>query len=506
MGVFEVVVTHPQLALNLICVLTFVLVTFQIATYLYNIFFHPLRHFPGPKSHAASSLPYVISQLRGELQHEIVKLHEIYGEVVRVLPNELSFSSANAWKDIYGHRKGGEPTLQKFHQFYSHPFNDGVHDIINGDDETHSRMRRIFANAFSDRSLKMQESLFLTYVDRLVENIRTTLEEEPSYVFDMVMMYNFTTFDIMGDLAFGESLDLLKDSTYHGWIRAMFANFKFGAYLHSVRYFPLLEWIMLNLLRFTHLEEKRNEHKQFSSSRVDKRLARKDARPDIWGLVISREDGTGLSRLEMYKNADVFMIAGTETTATLLSGLTFHLLKNPEKLKKLTQEIRSSFQDDSEITIEKLQALPYLHACIQEGLRMYPPVSNGLPRVVPPQGARIDARPVPGGTIVYSQHLATYRNAKNFRDPYSFLPERWIENEYASDLKQALNPFSVGPRACLGKNMAYHEIRLILSKVLWNFDLELCEQTSENWANTKKIYVLWEKEPLWCRARYVNHA
>jgi len=46
--------------------------------------------------------------------------------------------------------------------------------------------------------------------------------------------------------------------------------------------------------------------------------------------------------------------------------------------------------------------------------------------------------------------------------------------------------------------MAYHEVRLILSKVLWNFDLELCEETG-NFADTRKIYVLWEKGPLWCR-------
>lgn len=70
---------------------------------------------------------------------------------------------------------------------------------------------------------------------------------------------------------------------------------------------------------------------------------------------------------------------------------------------------------------------------------------------MPPPGAVIDDMAVPGGTIVYSHNLATYRNPRNFRKPDEFIPERWTDDEYASDVKHALNPFSLGPRACLGK-------------------------------------------------------
>lgn len=54
-------------------------------------------------------------------------------------------------------------------------------------------------------------------------------------------------------------------------------------------------------------------------------------------------------------------------------------------------------------------------------------------------------------TVVFVTQLAAYRNPNNFRDPYSFVPERWLSEEYASDKKQALQPFSIGPRNCLGK-------------------------------------------------------
>ena len=97
-------------------------------------------------------------------------------------------------------------------------------------------------------------------------------------------------------------------------------------------------------------------------------------------------------------------------------------------------------------------------------------------------------------------HLAAYRNPENFREPNSFIPERWLpSNErFSNDKKQSLQPFSVGPRACLGRNMAYHEIRIILAKVLWNFDLKLCEDSAD-WVSEQKIYIMWDKGPLYCQ-------
>lgn len=154
------------------------------------------------------------------------------------------------------------------------------------------------------------------------------------------------------------------------------------------------------------------------------------------------------------------MIAGTETTATLLSGLTYYLLSNPSKLRKLVNEIRSTFASESDISIERLQALPYLNACLEEGLRMYPPVSNGLARITPPGAPiEIDGKEVPPNTKVYVTNLAAHRNSENYRDPYEFVPERWLSEKeagdlakiYAGDKKSGFSPFSTGPRACLGK-------------------------------------------------------
>ena len=245
--------------------------------------------------------------------------------------------------------------------------------MVNADTENHARIRRIFANAFSDRALKMQEPLFLTYVDKLVQKLRDTIARDPASKFNMVNMYNFTTFDIMGDLTFGEPLQMLDDSSYHPWVAAIFAGFRFGTYLHSIRYSPGLESILLKCIPES-IREKQRLHNEFSVARVDRRMEKEDARPDIWGLVLQTPEHRALSRNEMYVNANLFMIGGTETTARLLSGLTYHLLKNADKMKKLTSEIRGAFEREDDISIERLQQLTYLNACLEEGLRIYPPM------------------------------------------------------------------------------------------------------------------------------------
>lgn len=163
---------------------------YQLSIYFYNIFLHPLRRYPGPWTSAASNLPLIRKALRGEDVQWLVSLHERYGEVVRCGSNELSFSGGDAWKDIYGHKN----PLLKDPKHYKTPATD-VQNLVSADAVTHSRMRRIFNNAFSDRALKLQEPLFLGYVDKLVARLRSASRTQTAL--NLVNMYSFCTFDIM---------------------------------------------------------------------------------------------------------------------------------------------------------------------------------------------------------------------------------------------------------------------------------------------------------------------
>lgn len=160
-------------------------------------------------------------------------------------------------------------------------------------------------------------------------------------------------------------------------------------------------------------------------------------------------------------------IAGGETVATFLAAVTFFLLKNPATYLKLQHEIRSNYSSLNEITAMSAQKLPYLQAVISEGLRIYPPGSQGFPRTCP--GSTIDGHWVPKGvsfmrsnllpasltsynqkTEVYTSAWTVTHDERNFHRPYEFIPERWIGTNRVDNL-EASQPFSLGPRGCLGK-------------------------------------------------------
>lgn len=140
------------------------------------------------------------------------------------------------------------------------------------------------------------------------------------------------------------------------------------------------------------------------------------------------------------------------------------------------------------------------------------PTTSRQNRTNPPSSVGI------AGTRVALQHFTIYRDPANFKDPDSFVPERWLSpssssspysssdalayQNYASDNRPSLQPFGLGPRACIGQNMALHEMRLILARLLWNFDFDVCEE-SEHW-DVQKSYVLWEKKALLCRVTAVS--
>lgn len=321
-------------------------------------------------------------------------------------------------------------------------------------------------------------------------------------------MYNFTTFDVMGDLTFGEPLHMLSNAEYDPWVRIIFASIRAASHISILSAYPWV-WSAFKAIMPESINKKRTDHFQFAVTRVTKRLekGRDSEGVDLWDLVLNQKEGRGLSRAEMDANASVFMIAGTETTATLLSGMTNLLLNNPECMKKLTAEIRGAFATLDDMTMESLASLPYLAACIKEAFRLYPPVPLGLPRVTPETGSTVVGLYgqwfIPPHTSISIPQHAMYTHKDNFKMPYKFIPERWLgDARFENDQRQCVQPFSIGTRDCVGKNMAYHEMRHIIGRVLFNFDLELCPE-SHNWEH-QPTFILWEKRPLMCKLTAVR--
>ena len=117
---------------------------------------------------------------------------------------------------------------------------------------------------------------------------------------------------------------------------------------------------------------------------VDRRMRRgfEEGRTDVFNYLVRERGDQEMTKGELYNNAQTLVIAGSETTATLLSGITWYLLKNPETLAKVKYEVRSTFKDNSQINSQTVLELPYLLAVLREGLRIFPPSPFGFPRKI----------------------------------------------------------------------------------------------------------------------------
>ncbi|KAF2730885.1 cytochrome P450 [Polyplosphaeria fusca] len=481
------------------------LAVYTVSRLIYNVFLHPLRKFPGPLLAGATVLVYHRQSLKGKLPFWIKDLHQKYGLIVRFAPNEISTIEPQAWKDIYSHRA---TAWTKDKGFYGKDIYGDPPGLIRADNAAHGRQRKLVSHAFSDKALREQETILKGYVMLLIRKLKESAAENNGKV-NLVDWYNFTTFDIMADLTFGESLELLYGSSYSPWVKALFDNIKLVQLMSVLRQYPPLTGL-LNMLIPAHIKEKRQTVIMHSVDKVQKRLQRQTSRPDIWSYILRHSStaefqGKGLHPTEMKSNGSLFMLAGTETTATELSGLSYYLLHDKQRYTRLTTEIRTAFPRYEDMSMHTLADLKYLNACIDEGLRMYPPVSQGLPRTAPPGGAQVGSHFIPGGANVQVAQLAAYHSPLHWKNPERFVPERWMEEgegEYGGDRRDVWNPFSYGPRNCLGKNLAYHEMRLVLASVLWYYDLEMCEE-SEGWLE-QDVYLLWCKGSLMVRLRPIR--
>lgn len=424
---------------------------------------------------------------------------------MRISPNELVFTHPDAWKDIYGHRNGAIVKGQEFEKHELFYQNTGIPpSILTEKRHNHALLRRQLSHGFSEKSMREQEPIIKQYIDLLMKRLREQCsltsggedEKERTFqskaVFDMRHWYTYTTFDLIGDLAFGEPFGCLEKGEKDIRVRSIEKGLESQNLGLAMRSMGLQQFVSLLAKSTAHLQK--HLMGQMAET-LKRRMSLTVERPDFIEGLLKKQKDWDLSFEHLTANAVILVIAGSETTATLLSGATYLLLSNPECLKKVTQEVRSAFETEDDITFSSVQNLPYMLACLKEAMRCYPPVPGTLPRVVPKGGAQIAGYFVPEGAVVSIANYPMYYNSRNFTDPFSFKPERFLEPEkFPRDRIDAVQPFSAGPRDCIGKNLAYSEMRTILARLIFNFDLELAEP-EKDWMS-QKIPSLWAKPAL----------
>ncbi|CZR63994.1 related to cytochrome P450 CYP3/CYP5/CYP6/CYP9 subfamilies [Phialocephala subalpina] len=451
----------------------------------YNLYLHPLRKFPGPKLWIAFPILRSFAMIGGKLDYTMKDLHDQYGDVVRFNPDGLSFISAQAWKDIYGF---GHTELPKHFPHFG-GFNG--QNILSAKGSDHFRFRRAMLPAFTDKSLAMQEPLIDVYVDLLMKRLREVAESgKPT---NIIRWYNYTTFDLIGDLAYGESFKGLEEGKSNLWIDTISNMLKLMPILALMSISPMLGRI-LQLFAGSKIRNSKKAHLDNATALAMKRINRTDQkdRGDFMDAMMrAKGQKHELTDAELVHNADILITAGSETTtkvgvhqfATYHSTTNFHLPGefHPERwLPSETENPASPFYNDNRECHKPFSFGP--RDCIGRNLALT-------------------------YTKVGVHQFATYHSTTNFHLPGEFHPERWLPSEtenpaspFYNDNRECHKPFSFGPRDCIGRNLAYHEMRIILARMLWGFDLQFAEDgvggmDIGGWER-QKIFGIWVKPPL----------
>jgi cytochrome P450 len=391
---------------------------------VYNLYFHPLSNFPGPKFWAASRLPFIYCLLTGKLIKRERQFHKKYGEIIRLAPDEVSFANEQAWTDIYSFRRGHKRAVRdkayyvgesstprsKPARYTNHTIpltmpapNDQADNLITTNDvKFHARVRTLLSNSFTEDSLRSQHPLIHHHADMLVAKLRelATAPEnlkKGALVHHMTEWLNFFTMDVIGDLAFGEPFGCLETGEYHSWVRTLFSYLKGMSLAAAPRYYPSTEFLLQKLIPKS-VREGQRRHTQYANEKINHRLDLKPSRPDFMTPFMKNNvNFENMPRDEILSTFNFIIAGGSDTTATILTGVFNHLSRNERILQQLCKEIRTKFQEEKDITIDAIQGLPYLEAVLNEGLRMCNPIPGGLPRVVPEGGDTYAGVYLPGG-------------------------------------------------------------------------------------------------------------
>jgi cytochrome P450 len=407
------------------------------------------------------------------------------------------FNTPSAYKTIFGPR--GNVKKGEYYEVW--PRNVNTLNTWNSTSiPIHSRKRRVLNFAFSEKAIRGAEPFVHTNTDRWLELIGQKIGEgkEWSESLNMADWVNFLVFDILGDLCFGKGFDMKEPGNELQHIPELMVSFL--ELLHPVAFSPLssfyvwmkprgLDFLMsvaapapvANWQKFVDrcLQERTALEQQQEKAKTPDSEVRKDFFHWLFKAVDPETGERGYSLDELYGESELLIIAGSDTTSIVMSAMMFYLVRYPHLQAKLSAEILSTFDDMNEIKAgEKLQSCKYLHYFITEALRMTPPVSAEPSREVLPGGTQVDGHYIPAG-----MHASTGLYCLSYREdiypePFRFKPERWIvdESDPASveEVKRgedAFCAFLTGTRGCVGKNLAWLEMKVVMAKLLFSFEM-----------------------------------
>ncbi|KAL2828557.1 cytochrome P450 [Aspergillus pseudoustus] len=470
---------------------------------IYRLYFHPLRHFPGPKL-AAATFWYEIYHdwFRGPYpgsSWNIDSLHRRYGPIIRKTPEELSIQDPDYLDTFFA---GGRRDR------YSRQGKEGqgsVQGTLLASD--HKRRRGALTRFFSKRSLTTLEPQIIDKVDQLSERIEQGFLKTGN-VLEAGVAFGALTLDVITDYCFDQSFGCLqKPDLAPEWRRIFWDMLGSIPFLRNWTFFAnMLFWVPQTVARFTNpsmeqffvmeaandakVSQVTKEWEADQAAKAEGRDPEKRRKRTIFYDIL--DSPTLLPRdktpKRMTEEAFGMVVAGGYTTGKAMSNLMYHLHANPEWLGKVRGELESvmKFPDDA-VTLSELQALPVLTACVKENLRISKIIADNIMLVEPVDALVYKEWVIPPGTPIAMNLYHMHMDEKIYPDPTTFRPERWIEAaEKGQDLDKYFAPFSKGTRGCLGVNLANAQMYLGIGVILRRFNFELFDVVEERDVRTMR--------------------
>ncbi|KAH7232287.1 cytochrome P450 [Fusarium redolens] len=464
---------------------------FYVIPYFYT--YRHLRGIPGPLLARFSNLWLMYICRQSKRSYTVHDLHERLGPVIRIQPNHISINDERAINIIYGHGNGLEKSA-----WYDSSISL-TRSIFTARKRTeHARKRRYIAHSFAPKSSRAAEGSIADKVELLIRKWDEIINKGPQFdgftQLECRRWFTYMSFDITGDLLFSEPFGMLENVS--DLVRIDSKPGKAVSYVSmmnslaqrsaAVATLGVLPWLKPHAHHlpdpFFHkgLDGLQNLLSVTSAHVKERMAAAQDSHDDWLSLLLHARDESGelLKFEEIASESLTLFMAAIETVSNTLSAMMYYLATSPSSLQKLQTEMDSIEVHGTVAPFTEVRALPYLDAVINETMRLHSVLGIGLPREVLPgsKGVQYDNFYFPPGTVLSVPIYAIHRSRDIWgQDANEFRPQRW--EKLSSRQKTAFIPFGHGPAACVGRNLAEVEMKIIAATLIKRYSF--CMMDSE---------------------------
>ncbi|KAM9362463.1 cytochrome P450 3A40-like [Symphorus nematophorus] len=364
--------------------------------------------------------------------------------------------------------------------------NGPLYDAVSiAEDDQWKRIRSVLSPSFTSGRLKEMFDIMKHHSANLVSSMKKTADKDEAL--ELKEFFGPYAMDVVTSTAFSVDIDSLNNPSdpFVTNIKKMLKFDLFNPLLLLIAFFPFLAPVF-EKLEFSFFPSSVTDffYAALQKIKSNRESSKQKSRVDFLQLMIDSQKQNGLDRAETDKGlndheilsqAMIFLFAGYETSSSSLTFLAYNLATNPDTMKRLHQEIDSTFPNRAPVDYQTLMQMEYLDSVINESLRLYP-IAPRLERVAKAT-VEINGLVIPKDMVVMVPTWPLHRDPSIWSDPEEFKPERFSKENKESIDPYTYMPFGAGPRNCIGMRFALVMMKLAVVEVLQRYSFSVCEET-----------------------------